>query len=162
MADGYMPDWAERIQEELSRYDRESMVGSIAIDQINYVWVKLRLVRRSWEWWKDRILNDLNGHGVDGERLYELIVEDYLEDRESQFMWVLGSEPDTYVDVGENGATITLSKDGEKVCSVCLQDGIVTYTDHVVDVSKSHCYPRDYETLTYDVSSFKEEYDIDA
>lgn len=149
-----MPDWAERIVEELSRYDRRSMVGDTVIDQLLYIGSKLRMVRSGWECWKDLVLDDLDRQGVDGEGIYELIAEDYLGDREIQFMWVLDHRPDTFVKVNESGTTVTLSRDGEKVCSVWLHDGIVTYTDYVADVTESHC-PKDYIAPICDIPSFE-------
>lgn len=60
MTDDYVPDWAERIQEELKRYDRRSMVGDTVMDQLPYIASKLRMVRMgggrsgrmtSWRTW---------------------------------------------------------------------------------------------------------------
>ena len=149
-----MSDWADRIQEELSRYDRRSMVGDTVMNQLLYIGSKLRMVRTGWERWKDDILEDLNHHGEDGEEIYEFIVEDYLEDNEIQFMWVLSNNPDISIEVNKTGATITLSKDGENVCSAWVHDDIVTYKDYVTDITESHNHG-DYLAPTYHIKSFK-------
>lgn len=155
MPDGYMLDWADRIQEELRRYDRRSMVGDTIMDQLLYIGSKLRMIRMGWEVWKKWVLEDLNHRGVDGEEIYEFIAEDYLEDREVQFMWVLDNKLDISIEVAKTGTTITLSKDGEDVCSAWVHDGdIVTYTDYVTNTIKSHRH-RDYLTPTYHIRSFE-------
>lgn len=149
-----MPDWAERIQEELSRYDRRSMVGDTVINQLLYIGSKLKMVRMGWEVWKDDILEDLNHHGEDGESIYEMVAEDYLEDEETQFMWILDNNPDISIEVNKTGTTITLSKDRENVCSVLVHNDITTYTDYVTNITESHCHCN-YLTSTYHIRSFE-------
>lgn len=149
-----MPDWADRIQEELRRYDRRSMVGDTVMDHLLYISSKLRMIRSGWKQWKDGILDDINRLGKDGEGIYELIVEDYLEDREIQFMWVLDNKPDMSVEVNERGTIVTLSKDEENVCSVWIHDDIVTYKDYVTDTIESHRH-HDYLSPHYSIKSFE-------
>ena len=151
-----MPDWADRIKEELTRYDRRSMVGYIVRDQLLYIASKLRMVRMGWDVWKERVLEDLDHHGEeDGEDLYELIAEDYLEYGETQFMWVLNNNPDISVEVNKTGTTITLSKDGKDICSALVHDGdVVIYRDYVTNITESynHC---NYLSPTYHIKSFE-------
>lgn len=149
-----MPDWAERIQEELTRYDRGSMVGDIVMNQLLYIGSKLRMVCMGWEVWKERVLKDINHHGEDGEEVYEFIAEDYMEDRETQFMWVLTNNSDISIEVDKTGTTITLSKDGENVCSALVHNGIVTYTDYVTNITESHSHCN-YLSPTYHIRSFE-------
>ena len=149
-----MPDWCDRIQEELTRYDRGSMVGDTVMDQLLYIASKLRMVRMGWDIWKKRVLEDLNHRGEDGEETYEFIAEDYLEDMETQFMWVLSNNPDIDVEVNERGITVTLSKDGEDVCSAWVHNGIVTYIDYVTNTTESHNHCN-YLSPTYHMRSFE-------
>lgn len=151
-----MPDWADRIQEELRRYDRRSMVGDTVMDQLLYIASKLRMIRMGWEVWKERVLEDLDHRGEDGEDLYELVADDYLEDREIQFMWVLSNNPDIDISIeaDETGTAITLSKDGENVCSVLVHNDIATYTDYETNTVESHRHC-DYLTPTYHIKSFE-------
>lgn len=149
-----MPDWAEKIKEELRRYDRRSMVGNTIMDQLLYIASKLRMVRMGWKVWKDDVLEDLDCHGEDGEDFYELIAEDYLEDRETQFMWVLNNNPDIFIEVNKTGTAITLSKDEENVCSALVCNGIVTYTDYVTNITESHNHC-DYLSPPYHIRSFE-------
>ena len=149
-----MPDWAERIQEELTRYDRKSMVGDTVMDQLLYIGSKLRMVRIGWDIWKERVLKDINHHGEDGEEVYEFIAEDYMEDRETQFMWVLTNNSDISIEVDKTGPTITLSKDGKNVCSALVHNGIVTYTDYVTNITESHTHCN-YLSPIYHIRSFE-------
>lgn len=150
-----MTNWTERIQEELTRYDRGSMVGDTVMDQLLYIASKLRMVRMGWDIWKERVLKDINHHREDGEEVYELIVEDYLEDREIQFMWCLTNKPDISIEVNKTGTTIALSKDGENVCSAWVHDGdVVTYKDYVTNTTESHRH-HDYLDPTYHIRSFE-------
>lgn len=95
----------------------------------------------------------MDRRGEDGEEIYEFIAEDYLEDEEIQFMWVLDNKPDISIEANKTGTTITSSKDGENVCSAWIHNGIVTYTDYVTNTAENHNHC-DYLSPTYHIRSF--------
>lgn len=136
-----MPDWAERIWEELRRYDRRSMVGDTVIDHLLYIGSKLRMVRSGWDRWKEGVLDEINHLGENGEGIYELIAEDYLSDRELHYVWLLANDASIAVESEDNKLTITLQGDTEGKYHIILHDMsgevVLTYANNLGDNGKT-------------------------
>lgn len=92
-----MQDWADRIKEELTRYDRRSMVGYIVRDQLLYIASKLRMVRMGWDVWKEQVSEDLCVHGLNRERMYEAIAEWFLDGSDLLSLMSSLALPDTHI-----------------------------------------------------------------
>lgn len=92
-----MPDWADKIKEELTRYDRRSMVGDTVMDQLLYIASKLRMIRMGWEVWKEQVPEDLRVHGLDREKTYEAIAEWFLDGGDLLSLMSCLALPDTHI-----------------------------------------------------------------
>ena len=114
--------WTSRLEEAVREYSRHSTMYRMVIGEISDMLYTLENIEKGWRVWRDHIPADLDYHGLDRGRIYDLVVEDYLSDREPHYVWLLANDASVTVRSEGDELTITLQGDTEGRYNISLHD----------------------------------------